>query len=312
MQRPSLASLRLHDILVLITVARHQSVSAAARELQATPSAVSKSVQRLEKQFDKPLFVRSSQGVMLSSEGLEIIPFLEQAVKALEQVAGGPRRSSRVLGLAAPTYMTAHFLPELVPRLDLRFRVFEYPPRLIPSLAAQNIFDLAITFQEIQLPGSWQSERVGEVRSGLFGSPRLAERLGTTELTEDDLREIPFVGPVLHLDGYFVPMDDGCPVPLSERIIGHEAPRLSVALTMAGASDHLAFGPAIGARRLLERGELVEFCVPAWHERSDALWNSVYVSFNIDRLTTSERKAATSTLRAFLSEIKTSLPPPAP
>lgn len=56
------------------------SYSAAARSLSVSPSAISKSIQRLEKQLGVPLFTRTTRSLTLTPEGRELH---ERAVRLL-------------------------------------------------------------------------------------------------------------------------------------------------------------------------------------------------------------------------------------
>lgn len=64
-------SLKLAQIEAFVAIVEAGSILAASRELALTQSAVSKSIQDLERQLDAPLFVRGKRGVVLTELGTE-------------------------------------------------------------------------------------------------------------------------------------------------------------------------------------------------------------------------------------------------
>ncbi|MBZ0163731.1 MAG: LysR family transcriptional regulator [Notoacmeibacter sp.] len=81
---PPLASLRLFE-----SAGRHQSFKLAAEELHITPSAVSHGIVTLERWLGVTLFERRSNGVVLTKEGRDYLPFVSEA---LATIAVGTRR----------------------------------------------------------------------------------------------------------------------------------------------------------------------------------------------------------------------------
>ena len=61
--------MNLSDLRVFVCAARRPSLGAAAQELHLTPSAVSKSLKRLEDSLGKPLFDRSAKQLALNDSG---------------------------------------------------------------------------------------------------------------------------------------------------------------------------------------------------------------------------------------------------
>lgn len=71
---------------IFVSVATNGSVSKAANELSVTQSAVSQSILKLEKIFNKELFIRGRQGVSLTSFGSELFEHVNSSVKDLNLV----------------------------------------------------------------------------------------------------------------------------------------------------------------------------------------------------------------------------------
>ena len=287
------SDLRIPDVLTFLAVCRLGSVTGAARALRVTPSQVSKAVARLERHLKRPLLSRKARGVSASEEGQKIVPRLEELVErvhALSATSDVPPELKLVL--AAPSYLCAAFLPAVVAAVpDARFRGLEQGNAFMRAYATENLFQVALTIGEEKLPDSWVSTRAGEVRRGLFASPDVAKRLGQNPSPEK-LREVPFVLPIYNSAGQFLPGDDGCPIRREDRIMGHEAATVGVALELAAATHQLVFGPVISARTLVLAGRLAEIRVPGWH-----LTENLYFHANADRVLSRVQKAVVEALR---------------
>ena len=274
---------RLADVMTFLSVRGHGSVTGAARAMGTTPSHVSKSLARLEGQLGTRLLARSGRGVTLTSAAFGLIPLLVTAADALLK-AGRGTGQSRDVTVAAPSYLLHAFVPSLVANVStMRFRGVQMAPPSILAQASLRQFDVALSTGDSKLPASWRVEPIGELGSGLFASPALARKLG--KVTSDSLRQQSFVTPVSFNAGKWEPMIDGCPLPIGERIAGHEAPTISLALAIAAQTHQLVFGPRIAARDAIAHRKLVEVKVPGW-----AVSTPIFLAVDIDRITSPELK----------------------
>ncbi len=71
---------------VFYTVAKHQNISAAAKELDVTQPAVSRIISNIEKEYSTALFFRSKNGVMLTREGNRLYESIKSPFKQLEKI----------------------------------------------------------------------------------------------------------------------------------------------------------------------------------------------------------------------------------
>lgn len=122
--------LPLNGLRVLDAAARHLSFTRAADELAVTPAAVGQQIRALEDTLGVVLFRRTARGLELTPEaeaGLEALRhgFLcfEDAVRAMQA-----QQSSKVLTIAAPRDLTAHWLAARLAEIsasdpDLRFHL---------------------------------------------------------------------------------------------------------------------------------------------------------------------------------------------
>jgi DNA-binding transcriptional LysR family regulator len=294
-----LADLRAGDLMIFLSVARCQSVNGAARQLNVAPSQVSKAVARLEDQLGMSLMVRSTRGITVSDDGNRLLPQLTEVV---QRIQGLDRREGieAAIAVAAPSYMISWFAPRIAQVLPAtRVRAIEMAPALIRTLAASNHFDVCITMAEERLSDSWLSVPVGELRRSCFGTPELAAELGTAPIAVDTIQRVPFVLPVYNANGVYVPVDDGCPLAASQRVAGHEAQTMSLALEIACATNQLVFGPLMAAVPFIASGRLVELEVEGWDVR-----DPIYVACNVDRVRVSQQRAIADAVRGELTELR--------
>jgi hypothetical protein len=95
-----------------------------------------------------------------------------------------------------------------------------------------------------------------------------------------------------------VAVDDDCPLPSSERRLGHEAQTIGLALELAARTDQLVFGPVIAAKRHIDGGTLVEVPVEGWNVRE-----TLFVACNSDRVLSRVQGAILKAIRAQLQEL---------
>jgi DNA-binding transcriptional LysR family regulator len=295
-----IGDIRLADLMTFLAVHRHRSVTAAARELSVTASQVSKAITRLEASLRAPLFERTPRGVTPTEEATRIFPKLEEIVTRARDLERGGDVEQRYT-LAAPSYLCSDFVGGIVSVLsDGRVRLLEAGPAQIRAFAGENLFQIALTFGPQQLTPSWLSNEVGLVRSGLFTTPALAKAIHKAsgpKANQRSLEEHPFVLPLYHSGGEFVPGDDGCPLTRTERKRGHEAASYQCALEIAAVSDQLVFGPINAAKRFTESNRLVEIDVRGWHVTSP-----LFLHVNADRITGPTHKRMVSALEAVCKQ----------
>lgn len=108
----------LIDIKAFLVSARTGGLSAAAREINTTPSVITKRVNRLEGQVGVKLFNRSTRSLSLTPEGKRIQPQLQLLVAELEETLKNLHRpSSELRGslrLRAPTTIGSQYVGKTV------------------------------------------------------------------------------------------------------------------------------------------------------------------------------------------------------
>lgn len=186
MDIPPLTALRCFE-----AAARLGGVTAAARELHVTHSAVSQQIKSLEQTMGLPLFVRESKGLRLTEEGrlyaLEIRSALRDIAHATRLAQARPNESELVLA-TLPSFAT-HWL---LPRLDsFRVRYPQYSLRLHGSLELQGLRD-GLTDVGIRMgQGHWPDlaqQKLFDDESIIVGRPDFAR---TVPLSADDIMAAP-------------------------------------------------------------------------------------------------------------------------
>lgn len=104
--------LPLNGLRVLDAAARHLSFTRAADELAVTPAAVGQQIRALEDTLGVVLFRRTARGLELTPEGESGLDALRQGFLCFEDAVRAMQsgQSSKVLTIAAPRDLTAHWL----------------------------------------------------------------------------------------------------------------------------------------------------------------------------------------------------------
>ncbi len=114
--------MKLHQLRTYVSVIDHGGISAAARQLDLTPSTVSAHIKALEDEFGIALFERSHAGVALTEPGRALEPYARQALQAANDFANAAasRRGSIAgqLSLACSVSQESFPLSRIVARLS--------------------------------------------------------------------------------------------------------------------------------------------------------------------------------------------------
>jgi DNA-binding transcriptional LysR family regulator len=114
----------LKQLTVFDAVASQESVSAAARKLSMTQSAVSMSLSQFENVLDRPLFVRQGNRLLLSHWGRWLRPRAKKLLQDAHQIELGLHDQQSISGqfsLCASQTAAEHILPLLISKIDTDF-----------------------------------------------------------------------------------------------------------------------------------------------------------------------------------------------
>jgi DNA-binding transcriptional LysR family regulator len=182
------ASLALRDLEVLEVLLREHSLTRAAKVLDVTQPALSKTLARLRRYFTDPLFVRAGLRMAPTAKALALegsIDAILERVRALrsEHVAFDPAVSSRTFSFCVVDAGVIKLLPALVKLLlrqapHVRLRTVQLDAQqLEPWLASGNLDFAMGSFpgltKAVRRQLLWTESYVGVVRRG---HPRLGRR----------------------------------------------------------------------------------------------------------------------------------------
>lgn len=135
---------------IFLSVARAESLSAAARAVRMDPATLARRIQRLENAVDTPLFAKSPQGYALTGAGERLLVHAERAEAAMqgaeEDLRGNTDTLSGVIRIGAPDGCANFLLPQVTAAImddnpDLTVQIVAQP-RII-SLSRREA-DMAI------------------------------------------------------------------------------------------------------------------------------------------------------------------------
>ncbi len=177
------------EMETFVTVACAGSLSAAARELTLTPSAVSRIITRLEKRLGVRLLVRSTRQLHLTHEGEAYALAARRILEDMQQTELGLANRARPSGLIKVSTATAHSRLTIVPLYkeflerypDIQIEV-EVSDQISDVLGGQ--VDVAIRFGK--LPDSTlTARRLGDTGRTVVATPAYLARYGTPQTPAD-------------------------------------------------------------------------------------------------------------------------------
>lgn len=175
-----LTDLSLNILRAFDAAARHGSFTQAGKELCVTQAAVSHQVKALEHYLGKPVFRRTSRGLVLTDEGAMIAPVVEETLGRVSQIltavkSGAP---TQILTLGVVGTFAIGFLLERLPgfraanpHIELRLMTHNNKPDPMDSS-----LDCNIRFGDGTWPGM-KGVRIMNARLSALCSPIIAGQL---------------------------------------------------------------------------------------------------------------------------------------
>lgn len=181
---------RFGDIETFLAVANGGSLASAAKALRLTPSAVSRSIARLEERLGVTLMRRTTRSLALTAEGLAyrdrmsvLLADIETVEAGLGQERQGPRGLLRIN--ASPSIGTTALLP-ILPRFMAR-----YPEVIVDLALSDTIVDLVEERADIAIrigplrDTRLRAKKLGHSRMVLVASPDYLARRGVPQSPDD-------------------------------------------------------------------------------------------------------------------------------
>ena len=184
---------RALEMATLVAAVEHVGFSAAARALGVTPSAVSKTVSRLEARLGVRLLNRTTrrltqtaEGEALVARGRHILAELDEAEMEVTRARGAPRGLLRLHTLVA---FGLHMLPQVLPEFLRR-----YPDVQVEISASDRLVDLVEEGGDLAVrsgrlaDSSLVARRICDTERMICASPAYLKRHGTPGRPEDLLQ----------------------------------------------------------------------------------------------------------------------------
>jgi DNA-binding transcriptional LysR family regulator len=181
---------RLTGLLAFARAGTLGSYTAAARSLSISPSAISKSVQRLEKQLGVSLFTRTTRSLTLTAEGRELH---ERAVRLLRdadeigQIAASARSEpSGSLRIAASLPIGVHVIAPALPAFRRQYPKLSIDLRLSDRYVdiVEEGIDIAVRIGDLA-DTRLLSRTLAPLRLCCFASPAYLAQHGTPAHPDD-------------------------------------------------------------------------------------------------------------------------------
>ncbi len=191
-------NLNWDDLRVFLAVARHETLSAAGKQLRIDPATVGRRVSRIEQVLGTPLFAKSPTGYALTNAGTQVMSHaerVEQATNGLAQnISGSADQLSGQIRIGAPDGCANFILPQVCARIsdqnpDLDIQIVALPR--VVNLSKREA-DMAITVSP-PTSGRLKVQKLSDYRLHLAASQGYLDRVGHIE-TLDDLKHLRCVG----------------------------------------------------------------------------------------------------------------------
>lgn len=195
MDLKALSQIDLNLLVVLQILLEEGNVSAAAKRLYLTQSAVSKALGRLRDQFDDPLFTRSSAGLLPTPKAERLRDQLPGVLSAMQSLIGpdrfDPQTAKAVIRLAIGEHAGIMLLPSLIESIQshapgIRLKALNRVEQQLDRLAMGEL-DFAIHMQHQRYPEEFTPKPLFSSSLGLMvrsGHPLLADSSATIQLEQ--------------------------------------------------------------------------------------------------------------------------------
>lgn len=265
----------LRQMQVFAAVVRHRSMSAAARALRLTPSAVSQQIKELEQRSGVTLLLRTTRSLTLTDAGerfhnacVAVVSAAELARAELDSARTEPvgeLRISAPVGFARHLHLALRDLLRAYPSLQLSQLLRDEREDLVAAR-----IDLGIAFGN--LPNSdWAAQKLGNFQFWICASPEYLQRQTVPTLPEELTAH-----DWIRLDKDISPTDVTLVGPGGRTITIPARPRVMANEQQANESACLT-GLGIGllssldVAPLVARGQLVRL-LPDWSVRALDIW----------------------------------------
>ncbi|BEO32657.1 MULTISPECIES: LysR family transcriptional regulator [Serratia] len=178
---------RLEDVRIFVRAAALGSFSQAAREADILPAQASAAIQRLERDLDTRLFVRSTRSLRLSAQGEKYLPFAQEMLSVIRAGYDSLKNNDDILEgklkISLPSDIGRNILLPLIS--DFCQKHTKVSVKLLFSDEVSNIYrdpvDIAVRYGLLQNSSYVAQPLVVNNRRCLVASPDYIARKGPLE-----------------------------------------------------------------------------------------------------------------------------------
>ncbi|WP_413557407.1 LysR substrate-binding domain-containing protein [Bdellovibrio sp. HCB209] len=187
----------LDELQTFITIVDTGSISAAAEELNQTPSGISRTLARLEKKLRVTLLRRTTRKLDLTSEGERFLQSSRDVIQALENAEEAVGSKNAPSGLLRIDSASPFIIHSVAPYLSDFHKL--YPDVQVELFSSErnidlieNRIDVAIRIGELA-DSSLHAVSLGQSRRRVLASPEYLKSYGTPK-NVDDLQNHVLIG----------------------------------------------------------------------------------------------------------------------
>jgi DNA-binding transcriptional LysR family regulator len=174
-----------------LAVARRRSFSAAAADLEISPSALSQAVRQLEAKLGVTLLSRTTRSVALTAAGRRLFeqagPAVGQAIEALKTASAQPGELTGQIRITIPVAGLAFVMPPVLPRFLAKHPNVEVEVHVddrLVDIVAEG-YDAGVRLEEFLERDMVHVRLTDPFRFVVVGSPSYLQRKGIPETPKD-------------------------------------------------------------------------------------------------------------------------------
>ena len=201
----------LRAMRYFLTVSRTLNMTAAAKELFVSQSALSRQITELERELNTTLFRRESRGLRLTEAGIHLARRAEEILSLTERTERELREGETLYGdirIGAPETRAMALLAQAIRQVQqshplIRFHIRTGPAKWVMEQMELGLHDFGLMFTPVNLDRLAYLRVPFSERMGLL-LRRDHPLAGAAAVTPEELRHLPLLVSARHLDNIFL------------------------------------------------------------------------------------------------------------
>jgi DNA-binding transcriptional LysR family regulator len=272
-----LDDLTVRELRILSDLPYFDSLRALARSKGFQPAHLSKLVAALERKLNIQILKRSSLGVSLTQEGLDLSKKSRQIIEQIEEIGSGKKifqlkKYNRYYTFGARGFLNNILAPHISKVFDLCFpdfgiRFIDLSPEETVNSARSSNLDFALSLDELDLGKTFIQSKIGFLDWGLFVRN---EHPLKNPVEPNELNNFRLIRSAYWNGKTVISSENLLQVDLKHKSWGHEVQTALTALSLIRMTNQLAYIPkAVGQQSVVEgwgRELLVTGAKPLRHQ----------------------------------------------